>query len=68
MKTTTSYSVIGMTCAHCVASVTEEVTQVPGVETANVDLPSGSLTITTNQPVSKAAVQSAVEDAGYRLA
>lgn len=66
--TTTNYTVLGMTCDHCVLSVTEEMLALPGVETALVDLSSGTMTLGTSQPVSDAAVQTAVEDAGYRLA
>ena len=44
--TTSTYTVTGMTCGHCVASVTEEVSEVTGVETVDVDLDSGLLTVT----------------------
>ncbi len=63
-----TYTVTGMTCAHCVASVTEEVQEIPGVEDVNVVLESGSLTVTSAEPVDDAAVKAAVEDAGYQLA
>ena len=36
--TTSTYTVVGMTCGHCVSSVTEEVSQVPGVTDVAVDL------------------------------
>ncbi len=42
---TTTYSVVGMTCDHCVRSVTEEVTEVPGVTGVEVDLATGRLTV-----------------------
>jgi copper chaperone len=67
MSSTKSYTVTGMTCAHCVASVTEEVQEIPGVEDVNVVLESGSLTVTSADPVDDAAVKAAVEDAGYQL-
>ena len=63
-----NYTVTGMTCGHCVASVTEEVTEVPGVVDVNVDLASGGLTVTSSEPVSDDAIRSAVEEAGYALA
>ena len=66
--TTTSYTVVGMTCGHCVSAVTEEVTQVPGVTGVEVDLGSGGLTVTSEAPVDESAVRSAVEDAGYEVA
>lgn len=67
MSTTSEYVVTGMTCAHCVASVTEEVSEIPGVTAVAVDLPTGGLTITSETPVDHDAVKSAVEEAGYAL-
>ena len=68
MSTTQTYTVTGMTCGHCVASVTEEVQEIPGVENVDVVLETGSLTVTSAEPVDDAAVKTAVEDAGYQLA
>ncbi len=68
MSTTQTYTVTGMTCGHCVASVTEEVQEIPGVENVDVVLETGSLTVTSAEPVDDAAVQTAVEEAGYQLA
>ncbi len=65
---TTSYTVVGMTCGHCVNAVTEEVSAVPGVTTVDVDLASGGLTVTSTEPVDDDAVRAAVEEAGYQLA
>jgi copper chaperone len=66
--TTETYTVTGMTCGHCVSSVTEEVSELPGVTDVDVDLGSGRLTVTADQPVGRDAVRSAVEEAGYSLA
>ena len=66
--TTSTYTVTGMTCGHCVASVTEEVQEIPGVSNVDVVLETGALTVTSDQPVADAAVQAAVEEAGYHLA
>jgi copper chaperone CopZ len=65
---TSTYTVMGMTCGHCVNSVTEEVKQVPGVTDLNVDLTTGGLTVTSQTPVDDTAVRAAVEEAGYQLA
>jgi copper chaperone len=65
---TATYTVTGMTCGHCVASVTEEVSQVPGVTAVDVDLESGGLTVASEAPVDEAAVRAAVEEAGYEVA
>lgn len=68
MTTTQNYTVTGMTCGHCVMSVTEEVQEIPGVENVDVVLATGSLTVTSSEPVDDNAVKTAVEDAGYQLA
>jgi copper chaperone len=65
---TTSYTVVGMTCGHCVNAVTEEVSAVPGVTGVEVDLASGGLTVTSDAPVDEAVVRAAVEEAGYEVA
>ena len=65
--TTASYTVVGMTCGHCVAAVTEEVGAVPGVTGVDVDLDSGGLTVSSKTPVDADAVRAAVEEAGYSL-
>jgi copper chaperone len=66
--TTTSYTVVGMTCGHCVNAVTDEVSQLPGVTAVDVDLASGGLTVTSDAPVGDDAVRAAVEEAGYEVA
>jgi copper chaperone CopZ len=60
---TTTYTVTGMTCAHCVSSVSTEVGRIPGVTGVQVDLTSGTLTVTSDQPVDDAAVHAAVDEA-----
>ena len=67
MTDTRTYTVTGMTCAHCVASVTEEVQEIPGVQNVDVVLDSGALTVTSSQSLDDAAVRAAVEEAGYAL-
>ncbi|MGZ6697345.1 MAG: heavy-metal-associated domain-containing protein [Solirubrobacteraceae bacterium] len=61
------YSVIGMTCDHCVLSVREEVSEVAGVEAVAVDLASGRMTV-AGRDVADHAVRSAVAEAGYEVA
>jgi copper ion binding protein len=65
---TSTYTVTGMTCAHCVASVTEEVSEVAGVTHVDVDLDTGQVTVTSDAPLDDGAVRAAVEEAGYSLA
>jgi copper chaperone len=66
--TTQTFTVTGMTCGHCVASVTEEVSEIAGVEHVDVVLDTGQVTVTSAEPVDAAAVRAAVEEAGYHLA
>jgi len=68
MSVEQTYTVTGMTCGHCVASVTEEVQEVPGVEDVDVVLETGTVTVTSTAPLDEAAVRAAVEEAGYQLA
>lgn len=68
MSQTTTYTVTGMTCGHCVASVTEEVQEIPGVQDVAVDLATGAVTITSAEVLDEAAVRAAVEEAGYQVA
>lgn len=63
----TTYTVTGMTCGHCVRSVTEEVSEVAGVTDVNVDLASGNLTVTSDDPVDTEKIREAVAEAGYQL-
>lgn len=66
--TTATYTVRGMTCGHCVQSVTEEVSELPGVTDVNVDLPTGAVTVTSEGPLGDDQVRAAVTEAGYELA
>lgn len=68
MSHSSTYTVTGMTCEHCVASVTEEVEEIPGVERVEVVLESGALTVASSQPLADDTVRTAVETAGYELA
>ena len=65
--TTTVYTVSGMTCGHCVTSVTEEVGAIDGVRKVDVVLETGAVTVTSAAPLSVEAVQAAVDEAGYTL-
>ncbi len=60
-----NYTVHGMTCNHCVLSVSEEVGEVPGVQVVDVDLASGRLVVRGD--VDDAAVRAAVAEAGYEV-
>lgn len=68
MSNTTTWTVTGMTCGHCVASVTEELQEIAGVTDVAVALDSGLVTVTSEGPLDRAAVDAAVREAGYSLA
>ena len=63
----TTYTVSGMTCGHCVAAVTAEVSKIAGVVTVDIDLPTGAVTIESVAPIDSQAVAVAVDEAGYEL-
>jgi copper chaperone len=66
--TTTVWQLAGMTCAHCVAAVREELGAIDGVRSVDVVLETGQVTVTSDGPLEEVAVVAAVEEAGYRLA
>lgn len=65
---TTTYTVVGMTCEHCVRSVGDEVAGIDGVTAVDVDLAGGLVTVESVEPVAAAAVCAAVDEAGYEVA
>lgn len=67
---TQTFGVTGMTCAHCVSSVTEELSEIAGVGSVTVDLNVGgasTVTVLSDSALSTDVVRAAVEDAGYAL-
>jgi copper chaperone CopZ len=63
----TTFSVTGMSCDHCRRAVTQEISAVDGVESVDVDLASGTVTVSTARPVDRADIAAAVDEAGYAL-
>jgi copper chaperone len=63
----TTYTVTGMTCGHCAASVSEEVGAIDGVTDVAVDVPAGKVTVISDKQIGSDAVRTAVEEAGYQL-
>src|SRR5690606_11046059 len=68
MSTTQTWTVARMTCGHCVSSVSEELSELTGVEKVDVDLPTGAVTVTSASALTDDAVRAAVEEAGYTVA
>ena len=68
--TTTTVSITGMTCGHCVSAVKSELSGLPGVETVDVDLVNGgtsTATISSSTPLDAASIDDAVAEAGYTV-
>jgi copper chaperone CopZ len=65
--TVTTYTVSGMTCGHCVSAVSSEISRLDGVTGVRVDLADGTVTVTSEQPLSDATVAAAVDEAGYEV-
>lgn len=61
-----NYHVDGMTCQHCVASVTEELLELPSTQGIDVDLETGRVVV-TGEDFTDAEVKAAVEEAGFTL-
>ncbi|MGV8885023.1 MAG: heavy-metal-associated domain-containing protein [Microbacteriaceae bacterium] len=67
----TALGVTGMTCGHCVSSVTEELSEIDGVTSVSVQLNVGgasTVTVESSSPLDPAAVRAAIDEAGYTLA
>jgi copper ion binding protein len=64
----TRYMVKGMTCDHCVSAVTAEVGRIEGVTGVDVDLATGSVTVSSSAALDDEAIREAVDEAGYELA
>ncbi len=65
--TTSTYSLTGLTCGHCVNAVVEEVSAIDGVTEATVELVTGgtsTLTVTSEEPLEESAIAAAVDEAG----
>lgn len=61
------YTVTGMTCEHCVNAVRSEVRKLDGIETVDVELATGRVTVTGEGFVDE-QIRDAVNEAGYELA
>ncbi len=67
---TVELSVSGMSCSHCVASVKEELNEVPGVQNIDVILKPNEVskvTVVTDTGVDDDALRTAITEAGYEL-
>lgn len=66
----TELKISGMTCGHCVASVTEELKEIVGVQDVEVVLDAkgvSTATVTSASSLDEASIRSAIDEAGYTL-
>ena len=59
-----TYAVPAIHCEHCTLSIREEVSEVPGVESVEVDLAAKTVTV-SGREVSDELVRAAIVEAGY---
>jgi len=64
--TSSTYSVDGMTCEHCVHAITGEVSKIDGVAEVNVDLGAETVTV-TGERFDDDAARAAIDEAGYTV-
>lgn len=65
---TSTYTVQGMTCGHCVNSVSEELKKIDGVSNVDIDLASGKVEISSENKIEQSLIEDAVSEAGYEVA
>ncbi|MFG2007111.1 heavy-metal-associated domain-containing protein [Spirillospora sp. NPDC048911] len=65
--TVAAFAVSGMSCGHCASAVTEEVSQLAGIQQVDVDVAGGSVRISANGPIDEGDVRAAIEEAGYEV-
>lgn len=63
---TQTFQVEGMSCGHCELSIQEEVGEIPGVTSVKADHTTGEVVV-EGAEVSRADVDKAVEEAGFKL-
>jgi copper chaperone len=62
------FNVSGMKCKHCVMTVTEAVTELNGVESCDVNLEKGTVTVKFGDSVEESAISSAITEEGFGVA
>jgi copper chaperone len=68
MSVRSEYTVVGMTCEHCVSAVTGELIRLPGVRGVEVELETGRVMVDSDALLPLDEVRAAVDEAGYELA
>jgi copper chaperone len=63
----TILKVKGMSCQHCVMSVTKALGQLDGVKNVQVDLAKGEVRFDNTKEVTSNRIEKAISDAGYEV-
>ena len=66
-KMVATLKVKGMSCQHCVMSVTKALTQLEGIKNVQVDLAKGEVRFDNTKEVASQRIEKAIEDAGYEI-
>jgi copper chaperone len=57
----------GMSCQHCVMSVTKALNQLEGIKNVQVDLAKGEVQFDNTKAVLMDQIEKAIEEAGYEV-
>ena len=63
----TTLKIKGMSCQHCVMSVTKALNQLNGIKNVQIDLATGEVRFDNTKEVSSNRIAKAIEDAGYEV-
>ena len=58
----------GMSCQHCVMSVTKALGKLEGIQNVKVDLPKGEVSFDNTKSIAADKIEKTIEDAGYQVA
>jgi len=57
----------GMSCQHCVMSVTKALGQLEGIKNVQVDLAKGEVRFDNSKEIASSRIEKAIQDAGYQV-
>jgi copper chaperone len=63
----TIFKVKGMSCQHCVMSVTKALNQLEGIKNVQVDLAKGEVRFDNTKEVASDRIEKAIQEAGYEV-
>jgi copper chaperone len=63
----TTWKVKGMSCQHCVMSVTKALGQLDGIKNVQVDLAKGEVRFDNSKEIASNRIEKAIGDAGYEV-